>query len=422
MTHRRYWVYLLLFIYGGICYADRVNMSLAGPAVAQEYGLSPVALGYLFSSFLWAYVIMMLPGGRLIDALGMHRMVAITAAFWSVAQALTGAAVGYVTMLLTRLGLGIGEAPFAPCCYQGVRDWAPSSERGWAVGTIQAGQVLGPAVAAPAVAWLIQATTWRWSFILTGGIGLLWVVVWLAFVKSPERTSWIPEPERQRILAERYAGDPPSEGRGVGYLGLIRSPSMWGLAIAQGCAVYSMYFYLTWLPTYLVTVQHLSITKSGFFTAVPFFVAAFICVGANWIGDLLLTPRTMRSGRRRLLVMACLVLTAGGMLIPLVDSLAVIILLMTLSVSFANTTPAVNAVLTNDLLRSSADSGRAFGFLVLGGNVFGMLAPIVTGYIVAATGSFNSAFVLAGALALFGAVASASLTYYTLGEAVPARA
>ena len=123
MTHRRYWIYFLLFLFNVICYLDRINMSVAGRSVAQEFTLSPVALGYLFSSFLWAYVIMMLPSGRLVDSLGAHRMAAIGATIWSIAQMLSGTATGFVTMLLTRLGLGAGEAPTFPVSYRAVRDW-----------------------------------------------------------------------------------------------------------------------------------------------------------------------------------------------------------------------------------------------------------------------------------------------------------
>ena len=173
MTRRRFWVYFLLFLFNAVCYVDRVNMSLAGHSVAQEFHLSPVALGYLFSSFLWAYVVMMLPSGQLVDRLGVHRMAAIGAAVWSVAQALSGAATGFTTLLLTRLGLGVGEAPTFPVSYRAVRDWAPYKERGRAVGAIQAGSLLGPALAAPAVAWIIQATSWRWSFVATGAVGLI---------------------------------------------------------------------------------------------------------------------------------------------------------------------------------------------------------------------------------------------------------
>jgi MFS family permease len=419
MTHRRYWVYFLLFVFNVICYLDRINMSVAGRSIGQDFGLSPVALGYLFSSFLWAYVVMMLPSGRLVDTLGAHRLAAIGAAFWSVAQMLSGAATGFVTLLLTRLGLGVGEAPTFPVSYRSVRDWAPYTERGMAVGCIQAGTLLGPALSAPLVAWLIDAISWRWSFVVTGAVGLVWVAVWLFFVSTPEETRWIPEPERKRILAERHGAEPVAQHGGVGYLGLIRSPSMWGLAISQGCAVYSVYLYLSWLPNYLQTARHLSIVSSGLFTSVPFLVGAAVIIATNWVGDKILTPFTMRNGGRRIVVVACLLLCAVGMAIPFVESLILVVILTIFPISFGGTATATNAALCNDLLRSQGDSGRAFAFMVLGGNVFGLLAPIVTGYIVQATGSFSSAFVLAGALSLIGAAVSFSLTRHTLGEQTP---
>jgi MFS family permease len=419
MTHRRYWVFFLLFLFNVICYLDRINMSVAGRSIAGDFGLSPVALGYLFSSFLWAYVVMMLPGGRLVDSLGAHRLAAIGAAFWSVSQMLSGAAIGFVTLLLTRLGLGVGEAPTFPVSYRSVRDWAPYTERGLAVGLIQAGTLLGPALSAPLVAWLIAETSWRWSFVATGLIGLIWVAVWLSLVSTPEKTTWIPEPERQRILAERHGTEPVVDHGGVGYRGLLRSPSMWGLAISQGTAVYSVYLYLSWLPDYLQTERGLSIMKSGVFTSVPFFVGAAVIVITNWIGDKILTPQTMRDGGRRIVVVTCLALCALGMAIPFVDSLALLVILTIFPISFGGTASAVNAALCNDLLRSQSDSGRAFAFMVLGGNVFGLMAPIVTGYIVQATGSFSSAFILAGALSLMGAAVSFLLTRHTLGEETP---
>jgi MFS family permease len=419
MTHRRFWVYFLLFLFNVICYLDRINMSVAGRSVAQEFGLSPIQLGYLFSSFLWAYVLMMLPSGRLVDSLGAHRMAAIGAAFWSVAQMLTGAATGFGSMILARLGLGAGEAPTFPVSYRGVRDWAPCTERGLAVGLIQAGTLFGPALSAPLVAWLIAATSWRWSFVITGAVGLLWVAVWLAFVSTPERTRWLPEPERRRILAERHGNEPIVDNGGVGYRGLLRSPSMWGLAISQGCAVYSVYLYLSWLPNYLQTARGLSIINSGLFTSVPFLVGGVVIILTNWIGDMILTPETMHGGARRIVVVTCLLLCAVGVAIPFVGSLTLVIVLTIFPISFGGTASATNAALANDLLRSQADSGRAFAFMVLGGNVFGLLAPIVTGYIVQITGSFSSAFVVAGGLSLVGAAVSFTLTRHTLGEAAP---
>jgi MFS family permease len=422
-TRRRYWVFLLLFLFNAIAYVDRVNMSVAGKPIAHEFGLSPIALGYLFSSFLWAYVLMMLPGGRLIDRWGTHVVASVATAVWSAAQMATGAAGSFATMLLARLGLGVGEAPFAPVTYSSVRSWSPFTERGTAIAAISAGSSLGLALGAPVVAWLIQAASWRWSFVITGAVGFVWVVVWRALVSTPEKTRWLPQPEREKILAERHAGiEPPSHG-GVGYLGLVRCPAMWGLFISQGCLVYTVYLYMTWLPNYLQTARHLSLLGSGVYTSIPFFVASAVNILANWAGDRLMTADAVRAGKRRYLVALCLLLTSAGLVIPYVGSLAAVIALVTIAVSFANVGPAANGALVSDLLRSPADAGRAFAFLVLGGNTFGLLAPIITGYLVAATGSFSSAFAAAGMLALVGAAAALTLSRGTIGEhAAPALA
>ena len=229
--------------------------------------------------------------------------------------------------------------------------------------------------------------------------------------------------EGEHILAERDAGiAPPSHG-GVGYLGLIRCPAMWGLFISQGCLVYTGYLYISWLPNYLQTARHLSMLNSGIYTAIPFLVSTMVGIVANWVGDRLLTAEAVRGGKRRYLVALSLLFTAAGLLIPFVQSLAAVIALITIAVSAAHVGPAANGALVCDLLRSPGDAGRAFAFLVLGGNTFGLLAPIVTGHVVAATGGFNAAFVVAGALALVGAVASLVLARGTLGEHVrPSRA
>jgi MFS family permease len=415
-TRRRYWVFLLLFLFNAIAYVDRVNMSVAGKPIAHEFGLSPVALGYLFSSFLWAYVLMMLPGGRLIDRWGTHVMAAIAAAVWSAAQMLTGAAGNFAAMLAARLGLGVGEAPFAPATYGSVRSWSPYTERGTAIAAISAGSSLGLAFGAPLVAWLIEAASWRWSFAITGAAGFLWVVVWVLCVSTPEKTRWLPEAERRMIRAERDAGIAPPDHGGVGYRGLARCPTMWGLFVSQGCLVYTVYLYMTWLPNYLQTARHLSLVGSGIYTSVPFFAAALVNIAANWCGDRIMSAEAVRAGKRRYLVGLCLVMTAAGLAIPWVHSLAAVIALVTIAVSFANVGPAANGALVGDLLRSPADAGRAFAFLVLGGNTFGLLAPIVTGYLVDATKSFDSAFFAAGALALIGAVAVLGFARGTIGE------
>src|SRR5271154_6012107 len=211
ISHRRYWVFFLLFLFNAVAYVDRVNMSVAGKPIAHEFGLSPIALGYLFSSFLWAYVLMMLPGGRLIDRWGTHVVASVAAAVWSTAQMATGTVGNFATMLVARLGLGIGEAPFAPVTYGSVRSWSPYSERGTAIAAISSGSTLGLALGAPAVAWLIETLSWRWSFIITGAVGFVWVAVWAArsrHRKDRVAASSRARPHPRRARCRHHAAEP----------------------------------------------------------------------------------------------------------------------------------------------------------------------------------------------------------------------
>ena len=192
---------------------------------------------------------------------------------------------------------------------------------------------------------------------ITGALGFIWVAVWAALVSTPEKTKWLPEPERQRIMAEREAGIEVPDHDGIGYLALLRCPAMWGLFFSQGCLVYSLYLYLSWLPNYLQTSRGLSLIDAGLYTSVPFFIATAVNIIINWLGDRALSVHAVRNGMRRYLVALCLFLTAAGLVIPFVQSLTAVIILISITVSFANTGPATNATLTSDLLRSPGRCG-----------------------------------------------------------------
>ncbi|HET6197804.1 MAG TPA: hypothetical protein VFE12_18720 [Acetobacteraceae bacterium] len=118
------------------------------------------------------------------------------------------------------------------------------------------------------------------------------------------------------MIAEREAGMAVPDHAGVGYLTLLRCPAMWGLFVSQGCLVYLLYLYLSWLPNYLQTARGLSVIESGFYTSVPFFVATAVNVIVNWVGDRLLSVHAVRNGMRRYLVALCLLMTAAGLVIP----------------------------------------------------------------------------------------------------------
>jgi len=419
--HRRFFIYILLFLFL-CCYSlDRVTMAVAGSTVAKEMGLSPVALGYLFSSYLWLYAVVLLPAGALTDRLGARRASALAATFWSLCQAAGGFATSAFQLLLTRLGLGVFESAANPCAHSAIREWTPRGERGLATAIWYAGTTAGPALGSPLVAWLIVTYGWRWAFIVTGALGLVWVVIWLIFYKSPEKAEWLSDQERTKILKERDVAPTADNARSIGYRGLLTTtPTMWGLALTQGCINYTAYFFLAWLPGFLQSSYGLSVMETGAYTAIPFGLSAVLSIGLSALADRMLSERALFAGKRRYAVAIGAVLSASIVLTPYVGSIGFAMVVLTVSLTFNTFAQSMNFALTNDRLRSSGDVGRAYAFFTLGGISFGIVGPIVTGYLVALTGDFKVALMLCAGLALLGAALVTLMTRRAMGEEVTA--
>jgi MFS family permease len=412
MGWRRGWISLFLFSLAMINYVDRVALSVASKPIAQEFGLSPVAMGYLFSSFLWTYLVCLIPMGILVDRLGTKVVNAAGIGVWSAATMMTGFAWNFAALIATRLAMGIGEATTFPAGGRVVREWIPAGERGLTNSIFLAGTQAGPAVGAVIVAWVISLIGWRGSFFAVGAVGGIWLVAWMLWFDTPERVSWLGDEERAKVLAERDAETKALAQRtkGTRVLDLLRTRTMWGLALAEGCAVYTQYLFLTWLPSYLQTTKQLSIVKTGLFTAVPYAGAALLGIALGRVSDRILERGEVSEGRRRRMGVVMMLSSAVILFTPFVDDIWVILALFTLSLTGMATAISLNFSLVNDLLRNPEDSGKAMSILIVGGNSFGIAAPIVTGYVIQSTGSFNRAFGIAGLLLLVGATLLLTMT------------
>ena len=233
---------------------------------------------------------------------------------------------------------------------------------------------------------------------------------------------WLKPAEREKILRERNpqpAANANQSDAPTGLLALMRSRTIWGLAITQGCNVYTQYLFLTWLPSYLQTTKGLTIAKTGFYAALPYAIAVVLCIAIGRLSDRALRGEVARGGRRYVIA-AAMVLASVILFAPLVDNLWVILALIALSLTGISATTSLNFALVNDLLPNPRDVGVAMAFNVVGGNVFGLMAPIVTGYVIEATGSYDNAFVIAGVLLLVGAASTLTLTRRPIGAAVQA--
>ena len=411
MARRRTRIYVLMFLLAAINYVDRSALSVAATPLAQEFRLDPVRMGYLFSSFLWLYVVCLVPMGWIVDRFGARAVNSVGIAVWSGATVLTGLVGSFGALLAMRVLMGAGEATTYPAAGQVIREWVPARERALFATLFNSGAYFGPAIGSLGLAVLAGATGWRSTFYVCGAVGLVWLAAWLAWFRKPADAAWLGAQERAMLLRECGASAPASTPPPlIGIAGLLRSPTMLGLMVTQGCGVYTQYLFLTWLPTYLQAERGISMARSGWLTALPYFGAVILTILLGRLSDARLSPEAVQSGGRRRMVAAMMLVAAVILLAPFVTEVHVILLLITVALGGVATTIGLNIALLSDLLRSAGDAGRATGMLILGGNVFGILAPVVTGYVVQSTGHYDYAFVVAGALLLCGALSALLLT------------
>ena len=275
------------------------------------------------------------------------------------------------------------------------------------------GSYAGPAICSVILGSLIALYGWRISFVIAGGIGFLWLTAWLIFFNAPEKTKWLKAEERDKIVRERDTktiGAAPVSSESSGLLSLMRTPTLWGLAITQGCNVYTQYLFLTWLPSYLQASRGLSISHTGVFSAVPYAAAVILCIFVGRLSDRYLKRSGVGSGRRRNAVALAMLAGTAILAVPFISNLTVLLVVFSITLTGIASTTSLNFALLNDLLPNSRDVAKAMAFVVVGGNIFGMIAPIATGYVVAASGSYDWAFGIAGLLLLAGATVVLTMT------------
>ncbi|MGI4718553.1 MAG: MFS transporter [Janthinobacterium lividum] len=402
---KRIWIYVFLFTLTLINYIDRVSLSVASHALKEEFDISPVAMGYLFSSFVWLYFVALIPMGYLVGRYGPKQVNSYGIGVWSIATVCTAFSTGFLSLISCRLIMGAGEATTYPAGARVVRDWMPVKERGMATAVFHSGSLVGPAVGAIGFGWLITAFGWRIAFVVAGAVGFVWLAAWLKWYQHPSKAPWLSAAELAEITADEAR--PSARGQvapALGFRGLVRSRTMWAMGLAHGCAVYATYFFLTWLPTYLQTEKGLNVMTSAFYTAIPYLGAAVLAILIGRISDMIVPPAAAATGRRRFVVGAVLVASSAIFLAPMLSSTWAILLVITLSLATCASAISLNLSLVNDLVRSGEDVGTAAGFITAVGNLFGLLAPIATGYLVANTGGFAMAFTVVGALLVVGSL------------------
>jgi len=368
-------------------YVDRGNLATAAPMLQDELSLSSSQIGVLLSSFFWVYAPAQLLAGWLVHRYDIRVVLASGVALWAVATAMTGLAGGFVSILLWRLVLGLGESVTFPSWQLILARHALEHERGRANGFIGAGQGVGPMLGTLFGGLAIAQFGWRAMFIALGVITLLWIWPWLAVAR------------RGTFAAPAAEALPP-----VSYREILRVREFWGAALGHFAINYTFYFVITWLPSFLVKAGGFTISQMAMIGGAIYGIYGVATATAGAVSD-----RWIRRGGSVNRVRKIFALTGASCAAVTVACSAyveprdAVWFLGLAGVSFGLTTPTMFAM--GATLAGSRAAGRWAGAQNLAGQLAGVIAPIVTGVIVDRTGAFSWAFLIAAAFAVLAMVA-----------------
>jgi ACS family hexuronate transporter-like MFS transporter len=352
----------MLFLSTVLNYLDRQALSILATTIQKDLGIDNIGYAFIVQMFLISYTISYVVAGRLTDILGSRVSLALFVAWWSVSNMLTGLTHNIAQLGATRFLLGLGEAGNYTAAPRIVAERFEPAKRGLAIGVYTAGAMVGATIAPPLIAWLALSHGWRATFVITGALGLIWLVAWL-FVVPP-----------------RPAGERDNRQK-TDWKGLLTAPHLWWLLIARLLTDPVWYFYLFWFPKYLMEDRHLTLLDVARLAWVIYLAADFGSILGGMASGV--TGRWLKSPiKGRLAIMAAAaVLAPLGAIIATAPNLALIFAIAAL-VSFCHQAWLVNlSALITDLFPTQA-VGTAFGLIGAGSGLGGMASTYIVGALV----------------------------------------
>ncbi|MDF3307783.1 MFS transporter [Rhodococcus sp. T2V] len=377
---------VMLFVTVVINYMDRANLSIAMPAIADEMDLSKAQQGLLLSAFGWTYAALQIPGGWLVDRIPPRVLYPACLILWSVATAFMGVIGGFVALIALRLLVGVFEAPAYPINNRVATAWYPERERATVIGFYTSGQFIGLALLTPFLSWLQSVLSWHWVFIVTGTVGAVWGAIWYAFYREP-RDSRANDAEIDLIrdggglvdLVDEQQPERPAVTRNDVATVLGRR-KLWGIYLGQFCLTSTLWFFLTWFPTYLVEYRGMDYIKSGFLASLPFVAALVGVLFSGVFSDFLLRKGVSLGVARKGPIIVGLLLTVAMIGANFTDSTAMVIVFLSIAF-FGNGLASITWSLVSALApeRLLGLTGGMFNFI---GNLSSIATPIVIGLLV----------------------------------------
>lgn len=409
----RWTIVLMLFLANAINYIDRSAMSVALPILSKKFELNPFESGLILSSFFVGYALFNFVGGYLSDKIGPKKVMGTAMAVWSIFCGLTAGTFNFISLFFVRVIFGFGEGPITATTNKTMNNWIPLKERATSVGICNGGAPVGGAISAPVVAFISLMWGWEASFIALAIVGIIWTIVWWKVsADKPEMHPAVSQEElaeinegKSAVVSTAQAASSPDEK--VSLLSVVKQGRILALLFGLFGYNYTLFFFLTWFPSYLVDARHLSIKEMGFAAMIPWIAGAI----GQLVGSIIIDYIYRKTGKllfsRKVVLVTCLALAAICVgLTGFADSVMSAVILMTVGICFLYLQATTYWAIIQDIVPPERVGGTS-GFIHGVANISGILGPSITGWLIQTTGQYTYGFVLAAGLALSGALAVA---------------
>jgi MFS transporter, ACS family, D-galactonate transporter len=401
------WVPILALVAVGtmINYLDRTVLGIAAPFLTRDLGLTAAQMGLVFSAFSWSYALLQIPGGIFLDRFGTRLTYFIAVVCWSGCTGLMGAVRSLNGLLLTRIGVGVFEAPCFPANSRILATWFPQQERARANSIYSFGQYCGLGFLSVPLFWITQRFGWRGLFFIVGGFGILFGIAWRLLYHEITTTRTANRAEIDYIEAGgggEYTGEPVRfKWRHI--TALLGCRQVLGASLGQFGGNSTQVFFLTWFPTYLVTARGMTFIQAGFMTSLPYIGASAGVLIGGLISDLVL-KRTGSANLSRKLPIVCGMLLASTIVaanwVP-IGSNSLVILIMSIAF-FGQGMTNLGWTVVSDIAPKRL-VGLTAGIFNFSANVAGIVTPLIIGVTFGLTGSFVGPLIYIAVVALVGA-------------------
>lgn len=397
----RWWMIGLIMCGSIMNYLTRGSLSVAAPTLFHELNINEQQYSWIVGAFQATYLLQPICG-YVLDVIGLKAGLAIFATAWALINMAHGLAFSWQGLAFLRGLMGLSEGAANPAGMKATSEWFPARERGLAGGIYNIGASAGSMIAAPLVAWAILHYNWQMAFVITGGIGLVWVTLWMLFYQSPEKHKNLSDEERNHILSGQEKAL-QSDGSKPSILKIIRQRNFWGIALPRFLADPTWGTLSFWLPLYLTNVRHFDLHQIAMFAWMPFLAADFGCLCGGTVSALLqkYAGLTLINARRGAFTLGA-VMMIGVAFVGFVENPYLAVALLSLA-GFAHQTLSVTVItMSSDLFRKN-EVATVAGMAGTLGNAGLLISSLLIGTLVAVVG-YEPFFVGLAVLDLLGAV------------------